>query len=554
MLRLALQTPGGNRTELALAGGVLLLGRGREAGIRIRDPSLSRIHARIELGADGFWSVTDLGSRNGTRLHGDLLRGSAILAQGDVLHFGLVRAEVLAVAPPPELAGVPAPRPPARPRRPPLRVAILVACVLAAAVAILLQRPRSTGNAPPEEPTAATEAAPAARPVESPQAPSTGSPPDAEAPAGTDPVPAAAEKPEAAERPEAPEASPEADPLAPRTLRLKSGAVLRGVLLAAESDAAFLSLRERSDAAARRVPREEILDLDGSIVAFDPRAAFAARTARVRGPRDRRELLAWALRMGLADDARTVAAGVLAEDPDCEEAHRALGRIRYLGRWRDASELRAEDALDPLGALSGSPRIRARLRELHLLLLGDAWAEEDLRRALAEPLEKTVEELLARPETHRTFLAHHFPDADEPDSPARTLAADLAAGRLSWPAAMARLAALPPQRLTDPGGVLDRIHRGLLGRDPWDSGTRTQAARMVAGERAVVFGARGSSAAELAAILVRQPRFFQHVLRSEAQRFGAVFATGEELARAVLELAAEPRRLEDWRRRWILGS
>ena len=54
--------------RLALARSVLV-GRGEEAGWVLLDPDLSRVHAHVEVRADGVW-LRDAGSKNGTRLDG----------------------------------------------------------------------------------------------------------------------------------------------------------------------------------------------------------------------------------------------------------------------------------------------------------------------------------------------------------------------------------------------------------------------------------------------------------------------------------------------------
>ncbi len=45
------------------------MGRGEDCELRFRDPLISRRHARVEL-QDGQWTISDLGSKNGTLLSG----------------------------------------------------------------------------------------------------------------------------------------------------------------------------------------------------------------------------------------------------------------------------------------------------------------------------------------------------------------------------------------------------------------------------------------------------------------------------------------------------
>jgi len=66
------------------ADGVTTLGRGDGCDFRVDHPSVSRLHARFHSGE--LLQVEDLGSRNGTRIHGvPLARGYRIpLAPGDI--------------------------------------------------------------------------------------------------------------------------------------------------------------------------------------------------------------------------------------------------------------------------------------------------------------------------------------------------------------------------------------------------------------------------------------------------------------------------------------
>jgi two-component system cell cycle response regulator len=64
----------------------LVIGRGTEADIRITDHSVSRRHARIQPGADGYYAI-DLQSTNGTFVN-DALAPMARLKDGDYLRVG----------------------------------------------------------------------------------------------------------------------------------------------------------------------------------------------------------------------------------------------------------------------------------------------------------------------------------------------------------------------------------------------------------------------------------------------------------------------------------
>jgi pSer/pThr/pTyr-binding forkhead associated (FHA) protein len=65
----------------------ILVGRAPSADVRIDDPRVSRLHARIEMRDDGVY-VEDLGSLNGTLVEGTPLAGSRRLANGEEITIG----------------------------------------------------------------------------------------------------------------------------------------------------------------------------------------------------------------------------------------------------------------------------------------------------------------------------------------------------------------------------------------------------------------------------------------------------------------------------------
>ena len=78
---------------IGLQTDVTTVGRGKSVDIRLRDPSVSKLHAEI-ICRGGYVYVADLGlSRNGTRVNG---RPAArrVLEDGDVLSFGSARCRV----------------------------------------------------------------------------------------------------------------------------------------------------------------------------------------------------------------------------------------------------------------------------------------------------------------------------------------------------------------------------------------------------------------------------------------------------------------------------
>jgi hypothetical protein len=68
-------------------GTTFTIGRRNDCDLRIADLSVSRLHARLDRAEDG-WLLTDLGSHNGTRVNGWLVREPVPVRAGDVLQFG----------------------------------------------------------------------------------------------------------------------------------------------------------------------------------------------------------------------------------------------------------------------------------------------------------------------------------------------------------------------------------------------------------------------------------------------------------------------------------
>lgn len=73
--------------------GETLLGRSPYCSIVLEDPRVSRQHAAIRMTAEGL-SIQDLGSRNGTLVNGQTVRGSRALQAGDVVQLGAQRIEI----------------------------------------------------------------------------------------------------------------------------------------------------------------------------------------------------------------------------------------------------------------------------------------------------------------------------------------------------------------------------------------------------------------------------------------------------------------------------
>jgi DNA-binding winged helix-turn-helix (wHTH) protein len=77
------------RREVSLSPGENLLGREAGVVVWLDSPSVSRRHARIVI-AGGKATLEDLGSRNGTRLHGRPVTAAVPLADGDAFELGSV--------------------------------------------------------------------------------------------------------------------------------------------------------------------------------------------------------------------------------------------------------------------------------------------------------------------------------------------------------------------------------------------------------------------------------------------------------------------------------
>lgn len=80
--------------HLALAPGVNEVGREASCDVYINDASVSRSHAQIDVRGE-VATITDLGSKNGTRVQGSVLAAPADLQDGDQIVFGSVKARFI---------------------------------------------------------------------------------------------------------------------------------------------------------------------------------------------------------------------------------------------------------------------------------------------------------------------------------------------------------------------------------------------------------------------------------------------------------------------------
>ncbi len=81
----ALLSVGAKRLPTPPEGGVI--GRSRDCDIVLDDTGVSRRHAELRRGPDG-WTVTDLGSTNGVRVNGQDVHGAHPLRAGDRIELG----------------------------------------------------------------------------------------------------------------------------------------------------------------------------------------------------------------------------------------------------------------------------------------------------------------------------------------------------------------------------------------------------------------------------------------------------------------------------------
>lgn len=80
--------------SMALPEGESFLGRGLSCRMRFNDPAMSRKHVSL-LVRDGAVIVSDLGSKNGTELNGELLKGPKQAKHGDVISIGTRKLQIL---------------------------------------------------------------------------------------------------------------------------------------------------------------------------------------------------------------------------------------------------------------------------------------------------------------------------------------------------------------------------------------------------------------------------------------------------------------------------
>jgi hypothetical protein len=79
----------------------ITVGRSRKADVQIKSPNLSRTHLKFVPSSEG-WSIEDMGSRNGIKLNGTLVKEVKLLREGDCVQAGDCFFEIVGVSTPVE--------------------------------------------------------------------------------------------------------------------------------------------------------------------------------------------------------------------------------------------------------------------------------------------------------------------------------------------------------------------------------------------------------------------------------------------------------------------
>jgi predicted component of type VI protein secretion system len=88
-VKLVIEQPRTRKRTFYLRGEEGLIGRARGCAIRIGSAEVSRQHCRLRV-RDGYVTVEDLGSRNGTQLNEEEVEGQQVVRPGDRLRVGPV--------------------------------------------------------------------------------------------------------------------------------------------------------------------------------------------------------------------------------------------------------------------------------------------------------------------------------------------------------------------------------------------------------------------------------------------------------------------------------
>jgi pSer/pThr/pTyr-binding forkhead associated (FHA) protein len=87
-----------DRRRIALTEGSHVVGRDKDAGIRLNASTVSRRHARLVISRSEV-RLEDMGSKNGTFHNDSRVAGTVVVTDGDTLGFGDVRLTFRAAGP-----------------------------------------------------------------------------------------------------------------------------------------------------------------------------------------------------------------------------------------------------------------------------------------------------------------------------------------------------------------------------------------------------------------------------------------------------------------------
>jgi hypothetical protein len=531
---------------------VVVLGRGQDAQVRIDAPSISRFHARFERSPSG-WVLTDLDSSNGTLVNGVRIVAATPLSEGDEIRFGNIVARFCGEVP----RGPVAASAPSRQGLLWLGVALLVTAVSGTAIYRLLTTP---------EPTLPHVSIPSGTGTASETAPVDDGPPH---PLGGDPtakreaeIPPAPGAPAGDAEPPARPATttttvppPARDP--PIVVVLENGARIIGhVLDASDPIALHVNTEERLVA----IPRETIRSLAGEPYAPDLPKIFDARLRRAGTVDDMLEVCRWCAGVGLSKQRKDVARIIVEGDRDHPEANAILGRFLYRGAWNTAEELKSAGVLSTAGRLAGSLEDVQRIRHLFLVAVERTPLPQEFSDALARPHEEALDALLLSSEPWRAWLSALVlrflgptgglalaPRIDE-------LAEELVGDSADFKDAILSIALSDAVRVQypTPYTFVRRVLVVFIGEQALeDADLLSNAERMASGERAVVFGARGSTREEFVSIVANEPAFFRWQVRHEGERLLGRPPEGRDLTRGAMRLAADPATFKDIRSDWL---
>lgn len=582
MLQLVIRNEILEDRHIPLAGPTVLVGRDAQAHVRFQENGVSRFHARFEISGGAEATLVDLGSSNGTFVNEERLTGPRAVKPGDEIRFGPVRAAIAAAATPASVsaaplstaaaaAGIPgAPLAPAAAvsRAPGLpRPAALVAGVtVVAVVAALVLLASGDSDDPPRTPSGSSAAGDATTMVSTPAPDGTPPEPPSPAPVPADPEPPpdpGPEPPPEAPPGETPPAEP-ARPLAaepPASISMADGSAVRAWIVD-QKDAAFLLVREEGRDVTRRIPREDIVAIDGKPAPPDLERIFEARLAGARDLPRLGELLAWCGRKGLTDAAAKTAQAIVAADPGHDAANAVLGRFRLRGAWKTRDELAAAGALGRDGRPAGSDRDLLEIRRLHFDLLGRPPAAEEAAEGLRLTRAALVDRLLQDPARWKAWIEEAAAlllgsEGAGISKRHQKLADDLAHGASDFREAFRALALSDAlrARAPDPRELARRALQALLGpAAAADASLVENAGRMAAGERVAIFGERGASREEMVEICLRQPGFYRRQVEVEGRRCLGRSLTRDEASKATFRLAAAPGALREMQKEWLLSE